>query len=243
MATLATVNDVIEQNTKCSKINISGRVSFQGSTETIQANGKTLKKLETVLTDETGSIRLVLWESDIDRVQNGQTYNLTRAIVKNFQDNKYITLNRQSAIAQTQITIQRNDEQLIDNQLNTVSCPADGVEKVTTYLSCRKCNTALPLTAEKNILYCANCGCAQLKDKCTKRTIAKTLFIKEEERISLTIFEDKLVTLYNMYKPNDKVKDATNFSEEDITELLLSVEATIFYNKKFNITLIKAKKD
>ena len=67
---------------------------------------------------------------------DGQTYNLTRAIVKNFQDNKYITLDRQSTIAQTQITIQRNDEQLIDNQLNTVFCPADGVEKVTTYLSC-----------------------------------------------------------------------------------------------------------
>ena len=91
--------------------------------------GTVLKKLETVLTDKTGSIRLVLWESDIDRVQNGQTYNLTRAIVKNFQDDKYITLNRQSAIAQTQITIPRSDEQLIDNQLNTVSCPADGVDR------------------------------------------------------------------------------------------------------------------
>ena len=38
-----------------------------------------------------------------------------------------------------------------------------------------------------------------------------------------------------MYKPNDKVKDAINFSEVDITELLLSVEATIFYNKKFTV--------
>lgn len=70
--------------------------------------------------------------------------------------------------------------------------------------------------------------------------MAETVFIKDEERISLTIFEDKLVASYNMYKPNDKVKDATSFSEEDITELLLS---TIFYNKKFNITSIKAKKD
>lgn len=122
LATLTTVNDVIEQNTKCSKIKMSGRVSFQGSTETIQANGKTLKKLETVV---TGFIRLVLWQSDIDRVQNGQTYNLTRAIVKNFQDTKYITLNRQSAIAQTQITIQRNDEQLIDNQLSFHTFPSE----------------------------------------------------------------------------------------------------------------------
>ena len=40
-----------------------------------------------------------------------------------------------------------------------------------------------------------------------------------------------------------KLKMQQNSSEEDITELLLSVEATIFYNKKFNITSIKAKND
>ena len=45
---------------------ISVRISMERSTETIQANGKTLKKLETVLTDETGPLSLVLWESDID---------------------------------------------------------------------------------------------------------------------------------------------------------------------------------
>ena len=59
-------------------------MSFDASPETIQANGKTLQKLETVLTDETGSIRLVLWEKDIDRVQNGLTYKITQALVKNF---------------------------------------------------------------------------------------------------------------------------------------------------------------
>ena len=33
------------------------------------------------LTDETGSIALVLWEKDIDRVQNGLTYKITQALV------------------------------------------------------------------------------------------------------------------------------------------------------------------
>ena len=241
LATLTTVNDIIEHNTKSSKVNISGRVSFDASPETIQANGKTLQKLETVLTDETGSIRLVLWEKDIDRVQNGLTYKITQALVKNFNSNKYITLNRQSLIAEAQITIQRSDEQLLDNQLNTVSCPVDGVEKVTTYLSCRKCSAAFPLNVEKRILHCANCGCAQLKDKCTKRTIAKALFLTSGEQVSLTIFDDKLVTLHNIYNPEAKVQDSSTFDEENITELLLSVEATIFYNKKMNVTSIKQK--
>ena len=124
LATLTTVNDIIEHNTKSSKVNVSGRVSFDASPETIQANGKTLQKLETVLTDETGSIRLVLWEKDIDCVQNGLTYKITQALVKkNFNSNKNITLNRQSLIAEAQITMQPSDEQLLDNQLNTVSCP------------------------------------------------------------------------------------------------------------------------
>lgn len=164
LTTLTAVNEIIEHNTKNSKVNVSGCVSFEAGAETIQANGKTLKKLETVLTDETGSIRLVLWESDIARVQNGQAYNLTQALVKSFNDNKYITLNRQSVISQSRITIQRNDEQLIDKQVNMVYCPVDGVEKVATYLSCKKCNAAFPLNIDKRILHCANCGCAQLRD-------------------------------------------------------------------------------
>ena len=69
---------------------------------------------------------------------------------------------------------------------NTVSCPADGVEKVTTYLSFRNCNTAFPLTAEKKILHCANCGCAQLKDKCANqiRKWASVKVCAEEERLT-----------------------------------------------------------
>ena len=69
LATLTKVNDIIEHNTKSSKVNVAGPVSFQGSAETIEVD-KTLQKLETILTDETGSIRLVLWEKDINRVQN-----------------------------------------------------------------------------------------------------------------------------------------------------------------------------
>ena len=59
------------------------------------------------------------------------------------------------------------------------------------------------------------------------------------QHISLTIFDDKIVTLHNIYKPNAKVEDSSNFNEENVPELLLSVEATVLYNKKFNITSIK----
>ena len=115
LQTLTTINNIIEHKTKNTKVSVAGCVVFEGSPETM----------------------LVLWETDMHPVQNGQTYSLTRALVTTFRTNKYITLNRQSSITQEQITIQRTEEKLLDNQLNTVSCPVDGVEKVTTYLSCK----------------------------------------------------------------------------------------------------------
>ena len=55
------------------------------------------------------------------------------------------------------------------------------------------------------------------------------------------MFDDKLITLHDMYKPNAKVEAANDFNEQNITELLLSVEATVFYDKKFNLTSVNQK--
>ena len=60
----------------------SGRITFTGQEETIQTKGKTLRKREVALTDNTGTIRLVLWEGDITKVTNGCSYVLSKVAVK-----------------------------------------------------------------------------------------------------------------------------------------------------------------
>ena len=65
-------------------VNVSGRIYFHGFEETIQKNGKTLRKQEAVLTDNTASIRMVLWESDIAKVTSGSHYTLSRAVVREY---------------------------------------------------------------------------------------------------------------------------------------------------------------
>ena len=81
------------------------------------------------------------------------------------------------------------------------------------------------------IQYGANCVCAQLRDKFSKRAIANALFIKSGEQVSLTIFDDKLITLHNLF-----TNQMLDFNDENVTTLLLSVEAILFYNKKLNVT-------
>ena len=49
----------------------SGRIIFQGPEETIISKGKTLRKQEALFTDNTASVRLVLWENDIDKTTMG----------------------------------------------------------------------------------------------------------------------------------------------------------------------------
>ena len=63
-ATTEEIHDGVAHNL----IYIIGRLTFNGSKETLQVKGKTLTKQEAIFTDNTGSIHVVLWENDIPRV-------------------------------------------------------------------------------------------------------------------------------------------------------------------------------
>lgn len=91
-------------------VNVNGRMSFQGFQETILKNGKTLRKQEAVLTDNSASVRAVLWQSDIEKIQSGSHYTISRAVVKEYEGNKYLTMNRKSEIKQSTVTVQLEDQ-------------------------------------------------------------------------------------------------------------------------------------
>ena len=101
-------------------------------------------KQEGIFTDETGSIRIVFWQSDIQRIESGSSYELSKAIVKKYESANYITINRQSVVRPSNVKITRDDDEKTQKKnINKVFCPAIGVERVTSYLSCNKCNASL----------------------------------------------------------------------------------------------------
>lgn len=75
--TTTTVHEVLSSKSG-PKVNLIGRVSFQGHPTTVNTKGKTLQKQNAVITDETGSIRLVLWQSDIAKLHSRSTYKITQ---------------------------------------------------------------------------------------------------------------------------------------------------------------------
>ena len=234
------IQEIMANENAKSKVNITGRVTEIELPTTITSNGKTLTKQECTLTDETGSMRLVLWEEDTKRIQSGNTYKFCKAIVKSYQQQKYITLNKQTTIQSSTTQVQRKDEITKDKYQNTVTCPAEAVERLTTYLSCTKCNSSLPSNDSGKIIRCSNCGMAKLKTKCKNRALAKVLFVTADQKdVTLTIFDDKLSVLYAIYKQQSgQDKEFSQLTEEDLTEMLLSVNATITYTHNNRVLAI-----
>ena len=61
---ITAVSDVLQGDSNA-VINVCGCITLHGAQETILSKGKTLRKQEAVFTDNSGTMRLVLWESDI----------------------------------------------------------------------------------------------------------------------------------------------------------------------------------
>lgn len=227
-----------------SVINITGRVTFQGFEETILKNGKTLRKQEGILTDNTGSIRIVLWESDIEKISSGSHYTLSTAVVREYDGDKYITLNRKSTIKEESTTVSREDQLNLQRNLRSVDCPAEGVDSVKTFLSCNRCQVKLAPIAGKNIVKCSECGLTQMKTKCKQQLLVSVLFEEKEDKSTTTLllFDDKLkqlVTIYN--EDNGCAINIDSIDEDMLTEIILTVNATVHYNTKKSVVSITRK--
>lgn len=92
---LTTVSDLLEGDTNI-VVNVSGRVTFQGPKETVLFEGKTLWKQEAIFTDNTETIRLVLWENDIARIASTSLNKILRIVLHEYEKAKYLTLNKMS---------------------------------------------------------------------------------------------------------------------------------------------------
>ena len=61
--------------------------------------------------------------------------------------------------------------------------------------------------------------------------------------IALKLFEDKLEKLHELYKTQiDVAMKLTDFTDDQVMEMILAVEATIMYNDKQNVVAVQAKK-
>lgn len=124
-------------------VNITGRLTFNGSKESLNAKGKTLTKQEAVFTDNTRSIRVILWKKDIPRVNSGTCYDIKNIAVKEYGDTKYLSFTRHTTIESIQIKIEREDTNNVKTETIELQLSPDGVNYVQHFLTCNKWHSKL----------------------------------------------------------------------------------------------------
>jgi len=74
------------------KINVVGKVERKGIPRIVDTKYGARKIVcGAFLKDETGEVRLTLWESDVERIQNGYTIKIRNGYARPFRGEKYLS--------------------------------------------------------------------------------------------------------------------------------------------------------
>ena len=217
--------------------NIYGRVTFKGTHDEIVTKGKTLRKQEAQITDETGTLRLVLWEGDIEKITSGSTYTLLKAVIKSFRDDNYVTVNRQTVVNPTDQAVQRADEDIHVQELSEITGPATGVQVVQRFLTCNRarCSNNMVIQPEDNseMIKCTQCNLTQFKARCAVDLYATTLYAKpNNENITLLLKKHILRAMYlATHQEMDAQERFEAINDDGIIHLLLTSNITLKYNE------------
>ena len=133
----------------------------------------------------------------------------------------------------TKLNITQHDDVPNNIQQVQVKFPPDGINYVQSYLSCNKCHSKV-IDSDKKIIKCSECGLTQLKTKCRNKVMASILTITAKDTMSLNIFDDIIKQLYAIKREQnaDFKKEFPDLNDDDITELILTVEATVVFKDK-----------
>ena len=80
-------------------IKVDAKVISEGDESSLQVRGKTLSKVDYIIADKFASIKLVVWEKTI-HVDVNKSYSFTNISVRTFNDVKYLTTTKYTAVKQ-----------------------------------------------------------------------------------------------------------------------------------------------
>jgi replication factor A1 len=82
-------------------VNVEGVIKEIGDTRVFNKFGKELKVANAILTDESGSIKLTLWNNDVAKFSAGDKIKITNGYVGEFQGEKQLTSGKFGKIEKT----------------------------------------------------------------------------------------------------------------------------------------------
>ena len=140
----ATTIEAISSISRDQVITVEGKVKCDGEPVLNESRGVRMQE-RCALKDDTGMVRLTLWNDLIDKVNNEQSYKITHVRVKEYDSMKYLTTTPDSEILPPtrEYTAVNVDEEEFNNLFDIHSIVVERVELLDHYKKsycCRSCH-------------------------------------------------------------------------------------------------------
>ena len=220
-------------------ITLKAKVIGLQDAQIVNTPQSSLKKADGVLVDECGTVKIILWESDIDKVQNGKTYQFNNLRLKKnkFTGELYVNPAKgNSNITECEpftTTLDIPEDIPIELTTSTINGEIIGVTGVKLDHCCIKCNKPLQ---PKKIATCDNTRCKLMQklEKCKRNWYVEALIEKEDNGSIYLIFRHNCVTQAILLNNGEEIP--SNLSEENIANIFLSLpKLRIMFNNKTNV--------
>ena len=187
-------------------------------------------KCDTLVADETESIKLVLWEDKIDKVFTGRSYNFKNVTVRVFDDTKHLNTNESTLISEIEDipNIQMDNPQIKDNLLVGKIVGVD-IKKSTC---CVACNEVLPTNLLDDMFTCKNCNITTMTSLCNTKVICQIVLKTSKNVSTYTCFNDAILSFLRKIKCE---KSSEMETRELQTLLLQSNEQQMIVDKSSKI--------
>ncbi|VVB78975.1 Single-stranded DNA binding protein Ssb [uncultured archaeon] len=102
---------ISELKTNQGNVEVQGTIKDIGDTRTFTKFGKDLKVANAILSDDSGNIKLTLWNDDVTRFKNGDVIKVNNGYVSEFQGEKQLTSGKFGTIEKITDKINPNEKQ------------------------------------------------------------------------------------------------------------------------------------
>ena len=176
------------------------KVMDVGAPEKVKTKeGKDLTKQKCKICDESGCVRLVLWEKDVGAVEEEESYKLIGIGVCAYGSRNFLSLGVNCIIEKvddiSEVTENDSDDEDGGIVKRVVVGEIDAVLSAEEYLGCLCCNGKMKNVNEV-VGECPKCGSLVKTMKCMKKMMAKVVISGDDgEEHTVTMFNEIIVTL------------------------------------------------
>ena len=188
-----TVLDVFNSKKEWDTVTIRGKILSINQPRPVGSPQKRLKLMETVFADQTGSITLDLWESNIQEVKEGAVYTLNDIQVRVWASKKKLSTTRKTTIVEIEDTELANVQRAESNIRSDIQITVNEISTFQKfeYVKCAHCKKKI-IQASTEIMTCDQCNYMVRAANCTKGLIVKLVVLIDETETTLTATEDVL---------------------------------------------------